>query len=106
MVVFLNYLPIILIFVVSLLAYYWYRNKTFTGHKTVLLFVVLAAALTLLAGLGPSYLPKPEVARLSNPEFTESTEPVTDRLLKPSLTKEEREKSFDSKFDAVKQATK
>ena len=103
MIVFLNYLPTLLIVLGMLISVYLFiknkRDAAFGTVAVVVLFLVLLKAVT------PSYLPKGEVPKMpiTMPEAKEPP-PVVDRTLKPELTTEERAKQFDQKFDAVKQS--
>lgn len=104
MIVFLNYLPTIIWVVgTAIMAYFFFKKKNplhtiYTG----LILVVIALGLKAIT---PSYMPKGEVPKvpITMPEVKELP-PVVDRTLKPEMTDEERKKSFDEKFDAVKQS--
>ena len=103
MIVFLNYLPTLLIVLGMLVSgYLFIKNKRDAAFGTV---AVVALFLVLLKAVTPSYMPKGEVPKMpiTMPEAKELP-PVVDRTLKPELTNEERAKQFDQKFDAVKQS--
>ena len=103
MIVFLNYLPnIILALGIWLTTYLYLKDKRelflFAGIGTIVLLVALKA-------ITPSYMPKGTVQTVPiiQPEAKELP-PMVDRTLKPEMTNEERKKNFDEKFDAVKQS--
>lgn len=103
MIVFLNYLPTLVIALgMALSVYLFIKNNREASFITV---AVAALLLVLLKAVTPSYLPKGEVPKMpiTMPEAKELP-PVVDRTLKPELTTEERAKQFDQKFDAVKQS--
>lgn len=103
MIVFLNYLPTLLIAIgMAVSVYLFVKNKREASFITV---AVTALLLVLLKAVTPSYMPKGEVPKMpiTMPEAKELP-PVVDRTLKPELTTEERAKQFDQKFDAVKQS--
>ena len=105
MIVFLNYLPTLLIVLGMFVSgYLFIKNKRgAVVFGTVAAVVVLL--LVLLKAVTPSYMPKGEVPKMpiTMPE-TKELPPVVDRTLKPELTNEERAKQFDQRFDAVKQS--
>lgn len=103
MIVFLNYLPaLVVILGIGLTTYLYMKDKReaflLVGLTTVILLVVLKA-------ITPSYMPKGTVGQvpLVQPEPKELP-PMVDRTLKLEMTDEERAKQFDQKFDAVKQS--
>ena len=103
MIVFLNYLPTLLIVLGMFVSgYLFVKNKRGAAFGAV---VVAALFLVLLKAITPSYMPKGEVPKMpiTMPE-TKELPPVVDRTLKPELTNEERAEQFDQKFDAVKQS--
>ena len=103
MIVFLNYLPTLLIVLGMLVSgYLFIKNKRGAAFGTV---AVVALFLVLLKAVTPSYMPKGEVPKMpiTMPE-TKELPPVVDRTLKPELTNEERAAQFGQKFDAVKQS--
>lgn len=103
MIVFLNYLPTLLIVLGMLVSgYLFIKNKRGAAVGTV---AVVALFLVLLKAITPSYMPKGEVPKMpiTMPEAKELP-PVVDRTLKPELTNEERAEQFGQKFDAVKQS--
>ena len=105
MIVFLNYLPTLLIVLGMFVSgYLFIKNKRGAAvFGTVASVVVLL--LVLLKAVTPSYMPKGEVPKMpiTMPE-TKELPPVVDRTLKPELTNEERAEQFGQKFDAVKQS--
>ena len=111
MIVFLNYLPTLLIVLGMFVSgYLFIKNKrgaavfgTVAAVAAVAAVVVLL--LVLLKAVTPSYMPKGEVPKMpiTMPE-TKELPPVVDRTLKPELTNEERAEQFGQKFDAVKQS--
>ena len=108
MIVFLNYLPTLLIVLGMFVSgYLFIKNKrgaaVFGTVAAVAAVVVLL--LVLLKAVTPSYMPKGEVPKMpiTMPE-TKEPPPVVDRTLKPELTNEERAAQFGQKFDAVKQS--
>lgn len=108
MIVFLNYLPTLLIVLGMFVSgYLFIKNKrgaaVFGTVAAVAAVVVLL--LVLLKAVTPSYMPKGEVPKMpiTMPE-TKELPPVVDRTLKPELTNEERAEQFGQKFDAVKQS--
>lgn len=105
MVLFLNYLPWVVLFgLIGLSIYMWTKGKWQAG-RSLLVTIGAFVAFALIQAATPSYMPKAEVKHLPNPSFEQPAAEVEDRLKKPELTTEEREKRFDEKFDAVKQAT-
>lgn len=103
MIVFLNYLPTLLIVLGMFVSgYLFIKNKRGAAFGIV---AVVALFLVLLKAITPSYMPKGEVPKMpiTMPEAKELP-PVVDRTLKPELTNEERAEQFDQKFDAVKQS--
>lgn len=104
MIVFLNYLPTIIWLLGTMLMGYFFFKKKNPMHTiyTGLVLVVIALALKAIT---PSYMPKGEVPKMpiTHPE-AKVLPPLEDRSLKPVMTDEERKKSFDEKFDAVKQS--
>lgn len=105
MVALLNLLPAAIVLGALYLAYRRYKKKTLNWETGLGLFVVTAVVLMILNGITPSYMPKGDVQKLPNPTFEKSDAPIQDRNRKPELTTEERQRHFDEKFDAVKQAT-
>jgi len=103
MIVFLNYLPTLLIVLGMFVSgYLFIKNKRGAAFGIV---AVVALFLVLLKVITPSYMPKGEVPKMpiTLPE-TKELPPVVDRTLKPELTNEERAEQFGQKFDAVKQS--
>jgi len=103
MIVFLNYLPtLVLMAGLALTLWFFLKDK-----REAMLISGISAAILMVAlkAITPSYLPKGEVPKMpiTMPEAKELP-PVVDRTLKPELTTEERAKQFDQKFDAVKQS--
>ncbi len=101
MIVFLNYLPAIMLATgMSLVAYLLWTGK----HKASLVAAVsILVLLLVLKAITPSYMPKGTVGQvpLTQPEAKELP-PLQDRTLKPEMTKEERDAHFKQQFDAVK----
>jgi len=105
MVLFLNFLPIIVVILFIIGAYALHKKAKLTIGKGVLLLISCFSSLMLLNAISPSYLPKGKPHGLSNPAFETTDAKIEDRNLKPSMTEEERKRSFDEKFNAVNQAT-
>ena len=105
MVILLNFLPFLVVAGYIGLAFYWYRKNTLSLKRSIALMIVAFLSITVLNAFTPSYMPKPRTPALENPPFEKSEAEITDRSLKPDQTVSEREKTFDDKFDAVKQAT-
>lgn len=105
MVLFFNFLPIIVVILFIIASYVLHKKAKLTIGAGILLLISCFSSLMLLNAISPSYLPKGKSHGLSNPAFEHSDTKIEDRNLKPSMTEEERTRSFDEKFDAVNQAT-
>lgn len=105
MVIFLNYLPWLILLTSAGIGYYWLRKGKLSTKRVLALAAGTVAVIVLLQAATPSYMPKAEVKRLPNPQFEQKEAEVEDRLKKPELSTEERQKRFDEKFNAVEQAT-
>jgi hypothetical protein len=106
MVLFFNFLPIIVLILFIISAYVLHSKKKLTIGKSMFLLVTCFTTLILLNAITPSYLPKGKSQGLSNPVFEKSTAEITDRNRKPEMTETERKSEFSEKFNAVEQATK
>ena len=105
MVILLNYLPWFAVAVALFVGYRLNKVGKLTFSKGVIIATVTVLIIAILQATTPSYMPKPEVKRLPNPTFEQKDLEMEDRLKKPELSTEQREKRFNEKFDAVNQAT-
>lgn len=110
MTIILNYLPWFILFIGTFVAVKPYFTKEDfdadkDGKRSAGVILGTFAVFLGLLFAGPSYMPKGTVAPLKNPGFEVSESEIKDNLRKPNMTDEERQKRFDEKFDAVKQAT-
>lgn len=105
MVLFLNFLPIIVIILFIIGASILHKKNRLAIGTGIFMLISCFSVLMLLNAVTPSYLPKGKSQGLSNPQFEASDAKIEDRNLKPSMTEEERKRSFDEKFNAVNQAT-
>ena len=105
MIVFLNYLPTIIWLVgVAIMGYFYFKKKKNLKGTLITAGVLIVIALVLKA-VTPSYMPKGTVPKMPiTLPAAKELPPVVDRSLKPEMTPEERAKSFDEKFDAVRQS--
>lgn len=111
MVLFLNYLPYLIILVglgLVFLAHKKYAaNPTEAAqqrYSNQVIWVTIAtiALLIILSGLTAGYIPKAGVMRIAPPDYSEEpTEPrkVEDRLRKPKYDADESKKRFDDMVD-------
>ena len=104
MIVVLNYLPVTIWAIGTLIMGYIFFKKKDVQATIFTAFVLILIALGLKA-VTPSYMPKGTVPTVPIvlPEAKELP-PMVDRTLKPEMTPDERAKQFDQKFDAVKQS--
>lgn len=103
MVIVLNAIPFI---VVAAFSFYAWRNWI-NKKKCVIAAAVSALALIMIHSFTPSYAPKGIVPRLpiKHDQIPKTELPeIKSRLLKPSLTEDEREARNKELFDAVKRA--
>lgn len=100
MIVFLNYLPAIMLATgMGLVACLLWAGK----HKASLIVAVsILVLLLVLKAVTPSYMPKGTVPKLPLVVEQEESPPMQNRILKPEMTKEERDAHFKQQFDAVK----
>jgi hypothetical protein len=103
MVLFLNYLPYIIIALALFIAYRCtkkYKGTDKVGKSLVLIFAITIIALIGLRAVSNGYLGKAVGAKLETPTVdelateAEETAPVKDVLRKPDRTAEESDKQF------------
>lgn len=100
MILILNYLPVLIILAGMFLAAYLYTKNKF-AHIAVVGLTTLGLVLVIKAAT-PSYMPKGTVPKLPLVVEQEESPPMQNRILKPEMTKEERDAHFEQQFDAVK----
>lgn len=105
MVIILNAIPFLIGFAFACYALVNWGNK----KKCVIATVVSALALLMIHSLTPSYAPKGTVPKLTikHDQIPKTELPeIKSRLLKPSLTEDERDARNKELFDAVRRAQK
>jgi len=103
MIFILNILPLLIVALFAALGFKKYKGGTLKISNVLVMLVVCISSIILLNAVTPSYMPKGKPPVLSNPAFEKSDAEITDRNLKPSKTEEERQNSFDEKFNAINQ---
>lgn len=105
LVLFLNYLPWIVLFVSVYVAYYFYKKYKDDKHTQLkrlgqTFFGFVFIQVTLMA-LTAGFIPKAGVPQFYNPTFEEAPESVTiqDNLRSPVRTADESEKRFNELID-------
>lgn len=95
MVIALNFAIFFIVLFFGALTYMLRKNKKLAYTMPVL------GLLTIIGytAVQPSYMPKGTAPRMPQPVFADSDAVIEDRLLKPDMTKEEREAHFDEKMN-------
>lgn len=107
MVLFLNYLPYIIIALGIYLCFYFakkYRGTDKVGKSIVITVLSVIASWFILAALTASYMPKGTVDRIPPPDFTqdkqsETAPKIEDRLLNTTKPADETQKKLDELSD-------